>query len=324
MLYEEKALHCVNRYSGGLFSMQLNELLSEYLLDIQIQNYTPKTIKGYKGNCRRFIEFMKVEYNIEKLEDITHLHIKGYIKQLHKKGRSPVYMNTILKNIRSMLAYAVDERYIQQSPMDRVTWLKEEKKVFVVPTDEEIAKMLNVYRGSKLLDIRNATIMAMFVDTGIRCNELIELTPADVIGGAVIINGKGRKQRYVPLSPLMQKQLLKYQRAREIYYKDSLYKVDKLFLSSTGKILTTEAIERVVRHTGLEVGVNPKVRVSPHTLRHYYAIKMLDNGVDVYSVARLMGHNSIKTTQRYLTATTDKQILHRTSNNTPLATLLVR
>lgn len=183
--------------------MQLNELLSEYLLDIQIQNYTPKTIKGYKGSCRRFIEFMKVEYNIEKLEDVTHLHIKGYIKQLHKKGRSPVYMNTILKNIRSMLAYAVGERYIQESPMDRVNWLKEEKKVFVVPTDEEIAKMLNVYRGSKLLDIRNATIMAMFVDTGIRCNELIELTPADIIGGAVIINGKGRKQRYVPPSPLM-------------------------------------------------------------------------------------------------------------------------
>lgn len=311
----------INIAVGGLF-LRLESLLSEYLLEIQIKNYTPKTIRGYKGNCSRFIEFVSGEFGIVEHYEVMPQHAKAYIKLLQMKGRSPVYINTILKNIRSMFQYATDEGYLPRNPFEKVKWLKEEKTVLVVPTDKEVAKMLNAFRGAKLLDIRDATIIAMLVDTGIRCAELINLTQADIIGGSILINGKGRKQRFVPLSPLMQKQLLKYTRVKELHYKDVPAKSDKLFLSSRGKTLTTEAVERVVRRAGYIAGVNEKVRMSPHTLRHYFAIKMLDNGIDIYSLARLLGHNNIRTTQRYLTATTDKQILQRTSNSMPLATLI--
>ena len=313
----------INIAVGGLF-LRLESLLSEYLLEIQIKNYSTKTIKGYKGNCGRFIEFMRGEFGVSEHYDVKPQHAKAYIKLLHQKGRSPVYMNTILKNIRSMFQYATDEGYLPRNPFEKVSWLREEKSVLVVPTDIEVAKMLNAFKGSNLMAIRDATMLAMLVDTGVRCAELINLVQTDIIGGSIIINGKGRKQRFVPLSPLMQKQLLKYVRVKELHYKDVPAKSDKLFLSSRGKALTTEAIERVVRRAGYIAGVNEMVRMSPHTLRHYFAIKMLDNGIDIYSLARLLGHSNIRTTQRYVTATTDKQILQRTSNSTPLATLLNR
>lgn len=302
--------------------MRLETLLSEFMLDIEIKNYTQRTIKSYRGNCGRFIQFVKEEYGINEDYEVKNVHAKGYMLLLQRKGRSATYMNKILKNIRSLFKYSHDEGYLPVNPLEKVNWIKEEKPVLVVPTDTEIAKMLNVYRGSKLLDIRDATIMALFVDTGIRCGELINIMPSDIISGSILINGKGRKQRFVPLSPLMQKQLMKYVRAKELHYMDYPIKSDKLFLSVRGKILTTEAVERVIRKAGHIVNVNEKVRVSPHTLRHYFAIKMLDNGIDIYSVARLMGHSNIRTTQRYLMATTDKQILLRTSNSTPLATLI--
>lgn len=301
--------------------MQLDSLKSEFLLDIRIRNYTEKTIRGYKGNCERFLTFVQREYGTLKVEEVKATHIKQYAKYLQQRERSAVYTNTVLKNIRSMFKYAVHEGYIAKSPAERVNWCREEKTVLVLPTDKEIAKVLNVYNGKTMLDIRNATIMALFVDTGIRCSELIDLTPNSIINSTLIIDGKGNKQRYVPISPLLQKQLLKYMRARDSYYRDRILKSDKLFLSSRYKTLTVEAVERVVRKAGYVAEVNEQIRFSPHTLRHYYAVKMLDTGIDIYSLARLLGHNRIATTQRYVAATTDRQILARTQNNTPLSLL---
>lgn len=301
--------------------MELNSLKSEFLLDMRIRSYSEKTLRGYKGNCERFITFVQKDYGIIDVEQVKPIHIKQYSMYLKQNACSGMYINTVLKNIRAMFRYAVTEGYLAKSPADKVIWSKVEKTVLILPTDKEIVRVLNVYNGKKILDIRNATMMALFVDTGIRCSELIDLTPNSIINSTLIIDGKGNKQRYVPISPLLQKQLLKYMRARDSYYKDRILKSDKLFLSSRYKTLTVEAVESVVRKAGYVAEVNEQIRFSPHTLRHYYAVKMLDTGIDIYSLARLLGHNRIATTQRYVAATTDKQILARTQNNTPLSLL---
>ncbi len=103
--------------------MQLEALLKEFMLEIRIRNYTEKTIKGYNGNCSRFIHFVKEEFGVTELEEVNHIHIKQYFKLLQQKKRSEIYINTILKNIRSLFEYGISEGYCNNNPCKKVKWL---------------------------------------------------------------------------------------------------------------------------------------------------------------------------------------------------------
>ena len=91
--------------------MLLKDVLREFLYEIQIKNYTPRTIKGYKNNLTKFFKYCESELEIVELEEITHLHIKQYLNYLKEKGITPTYINTILKNLRNFFAYCYKEGY---------------------------------------------------------------------------------------------------------------------------------------------------------------------------------------------------------------------
>ena len=118
----------------------------------------------------------------------------------------------------------------------------------------------------------------------------------------------------------MQKCIIKYVNVRHGYF---VYKNvdDSFFLSKNGKKLTIEAIERVVLKAGDIAEVDKNIRCSPHTLRHYFAQAQLRNNLDVYSLSRLMGHNNIKITQRYLQSIQDKDVVERGILTSPIMNL---
>ena len=119
----------------------------------------------------------------------------------------------------------------------------------------------------------------------------------------------------------LEKMLLRYQKCKEAYFR---YKnvPDNLFLSRTGRPLTVEAVERIVRTAGETANVRSEIRCSPHTCRHYFAQSQLRNGMDVYSLSRVMGHNSISITQRYLNSLNDKDIVIKSVNASPLMNIM--
>jgi len=166
--------------------------------------------------------------------------------------------------------------------------------------DEEVIRMLDVYKERTFISIRNRCIMAMLFDTGIRKLELCTLGILDVKDIVIYIKGKGRKERIVPISPMLKKILIKYERVREEYIKDSIVREDAYFLSFRGKRKTGEAVERVVKMCGAAAKIRSDIRCSPHTCRHYFAQAQLRNGLDVYSLSRLLGHENITITKRYL------------------------
>ena len=297
--------------------MLLEDAVREYIYEIQCRNYTKRTIKGYKNNLLKFTKHLTIEQGVGELEEIRPQHIKEYLNQLRERGLSTTYINTILKNIRSFYKYCYQEGY-SGNVVSKIGWLKEEKPVIKSFSDEQIRKMIKFYNGNSFREIRNKAIISMLVDTGLRNSELCGLRIGDVRETVVFVHGKGRKERIVPISPQLKKLLIKYERVREIYLKDNILHYDNYFLSYRCKPLTVEGVERIVKICGEGI---KGIRVSPHTIRHYYAQSQLRNGLDVYSLSRLLGHSTIDITKIYLQSIQDESIIELSRKTSPLSNL---
>ncbi len=300
--------------------MQLEDIMQEFEFHLFTCNYSQRTIKSYKNNNKRFINYLST-IKITKLENIKSPHIKSYIKHLLEEGKQPSYCNSILKCIRAFFNYCLEEKYIITNPCDKVNWIKEPKCIIKTFNENEIQSMFKVYNGNRFIDIRNKLIVGLLIDTGIRCNELCNIELLDVRDTVIHIKGKGNKERIVPLSPLIKKLIIRYDRARESYIKDKVITNSAYLISHTGNKLTVEAIERVIRKCGEKAKVRQDIRCSPHTLRHYYAQAMLRSGLDVYSLSRLLGHEDISITKRYLQGLHDDAIIELASTSSPLMSI---
>lgn len=300
--------------------MFLQDVIKEFIFEIKLRNYSERTIKGYKNNILKFARYMKNEFEIVEIEEISHVHIKSYLNFLKGNGLTEVYINTILKNLRSFYKYCFTEGYCLNVAL-KVGWLRERKAIIKTFSDDEIRKMMDVYNYSSYIHARNKCIMAILIDTGIRNFELCQLKITDIRETVIYIMGKGKKERVVPISPYLKKIMIKYERIREGYLKNNILHYDNYFLSYRNKPLTTEAVERIVRLCGEKANVNKNIRCSPHTCKHYFAQAQLRNGLDVYSLSRLLGHENVTITKRYLQELKDKEVLELGMKSSPLMNL---
>lgn len=300
--------------------MFLQDVIKEFIFEIKLRNYSERTIKGYKNNILKFARYMKNEFEIVEIEEISHVHIKSYLNFLKGNGLTEVYINTILKNLRSFYKYCFTEGYCLNVAL-KVGWLRERKTIIKTFSDDEIRKMMDVYNYSSYIHARNKCIMAILIDTGIRNFELCQLKITDIRETVIYIMGKGKKERVVPISPYLKKIMIKYEGIREGYLKNNIIHYDNYFLSYRNKPLTTEAVERIVRLCGEKANVNKNIRCSPHTCKHYFAQAQLRNGLDVYSLSRLLGHENVTITKRYLQGLKDKEVLELGMKSSPLMNL---
>ena len=298
--------------------MQLKDVLDEFLFELEIKNFSKRTIKTYKNNNNLFFNYLKNEFEITELENVKPNHIKKYFQYLIKKGQKPTYVNNILKNIRAFFLYCEEQEYIKEKPTEKVKWQKEKKVIINTFTTEEIIKILNAYKFTNYLNARNKTIISVLMDTGIRNSELCFIKNKDIKERTILINGKGNKERHVPISPLLKKYMIRYERIKNEYFKNKNVEYDNYFLSNRGKQLTPEAIERVIKIAGDLAEVRNEIRCSPHTLRHWFAQEQLKNGNDCYSVSRLLGHENITITKRYLQSLRDEDIIDMSIKTSPL------
>ncbi len=301
--------------------MLLVDLFSEYLLECEIRKFTPKTIKSYRNCIDLLVNYCEEKHDITEVENISHLHIRMFFKELTDTHHKESYINGLLKVYRAFFKYAVNEEYISVSPCDKVRWAREETPVIETFTDSEASRLVKAYNDFDYMSMRNKAMICMLIDTGIRCNEMCILPEAAIEGNTILIYGKGKKYRYVALSPYLEKVLLRYKKCREAYFR---YKnvPDNLFLSRTGKPMTVEAVERVVRTAGEAAKVRENIRCSPHTCRHFFAQCQLRNGMDVYSLSRVMGHSSIAITQKYLNSLNDSDIVVKSIGASPLMNIM--
>ncbi len=301
--------------------MLLADACTEYVFSCKVRRLSEKTIDNYRKQILYWNRYLDEVCDVQEVEKVRPIHIKNFIILKEKDKRKPAYINDLLKAYRSFFNYCVEEEYIDESPLAKVKNVKEPRVIINTFTLTDIKKMLEYYHGADYLSVRNRAILAALFDSGIRCAELMSLTDDKVREDYMLIHGKGDKERVVPKSPFLSKCMMRYQRARENYFAGKLPPQGYTFLSKTGKKLTHEAVAKIVRNASRAAKVDKSVRASPHTCRHTFAQLQLKDGIDLYTLSRLMGHENIAITQRYLRGMKDDSILQEGNKHSPLMRL---
>lgn len=308
-----------NLAGEGVFFMLLNDVREEFAFHCQCRNLSPRTIKNYGKQIDYLIRFLQ-EKGIKHVQDVEPKDIKSFLLEMKRTKHTPNYINDLLKAYKVFFRYAYNEGYTETLLTEKIQNVKAPKVIIRTFSEQELKKLSNYYQGYDYLNIRNKVIMLLLIDTGIRLSELIGLTEEQLKYDYIIIRGKGAKERVVPKSPLLGKWLIKFLAVRKYYFAYHIIP-DNIFLSRNGKPLTSTMIDHIVKEAGRACGVSEDIRVSAHTFRHTYAQYQLKNGLDIYSLSRLLGHESISITQTYLNGLRDKEVLKQAQNTSPLMNL---
>lgn len=292
--------------------MNVKLLIKEFIEDMEIKGKAKSTRRVYRNSLLRFNNWL-IENNINDIEEINKSVIKRYIIYLQKKKLTHQFINTTIKQLKSFYNFLYEEEY-SLNIMKDIKSVKEEKKV-ISTFDLNYAKKISTLKGNSFLEIRNNTIIVMLLETGMRVTELHSIKLEDVSATRILIHGKGNKQRYIGISSTLRKAIKRYIACRNEYMSLDFKECDYLFISINKRKLTTEAVERLLKQTAKKRGLE---YYPPHMFRRFYCIQMLKNGVDYYTLSRLVGHSTITTLQRYVHSMENEEILSISKGKTPL------
>lgn len=297
----------------------LKELVNEFCFACKCKHYSPRTVANYQKELSYLLHFLEGK-GITLLEQVEPIYIKEFLLEKLEAGRKPQYVNDLLKACKVFFRYVKEEGYTNTLLTEKIKNVKQSKIVIQTFSNQEIKRMIAYYSGNSFQEVRNKTILMLFFDTGIRMSELIELNDRDINAQDILIHGKGDKYRLVPNNPMVAKNLMKYIRVRDSFFHGER-RIEGLFVSRYGKRLSRAMIEKIVRDAGRHSDVNPKVRISPHTLRHTFAHQQLKNGLDVYYISRLLGHENISITENYLRGMSNEDILEKARETSTIMNL---
>ena len=304
--------------------MLTKNVLEEFKLECELRRLSHRTIKGYYNNVQATLVYLEKEFGVTEIEKIGTIHLKKYVNYLNQRKLTPSYINSIIKCLRAFFQFCIAEELIAVNPVLRVNWQREGKVIINTFRDDEVKDLLAAFGTTTFLDCRNKLILAIAFDTGARNTEICNICNKDVKKNVILIHGKGNKERNVPITPYIKKLMLKYQHVKGFYFSNKILKYDNLLLSRTGRPLTKEALEHIFNQANEKANIRKDIRCSPHTARHYYAQSNIRNGLDVYSLSRLLGHENINITKRYLQSITDEDIVNMAVDSSPLSNLKIK
>jgi integrase/recombinase XerC len=261
------------------------------------RNVSAHTLRAYSNELNRYAEYLGPE---ARWKDIDHIKVRGFLSHLHGYGLSKVSVARALASLRSMYKWLGREGIVQQNPAKLVSSPKLPKKLPRVPTVEELNGLLNTEMPeSAAFPERDRAIFELLYGCGLRNSELVgtELGDIQEANGVILIRGKGKKQRYVPLEGAAADALAAYREARQKVLNATRKKTGRLFINQRGGPLTTRSVGRIVKKIAVSRGLPTDIH--PHTLRHAFGTHMLTEGADLRSIQELLGHERLATTEKY-------------------------
>ncbi len=273
--------------------LEIKELLSSFQDYLTYEKgLSENTVDAYKSDVIKFTQYAD-------LNNLNKNVITNYFFELSEFNYSNTSKQRMYSSIKQFLKYLNNSGFVDNFEIENIKF-KSELKLPEVISVTQIDSMINYYNHNSFLNSRNLTIIDFIYSTGSRVSEVINVNISDIDTkeSFVRLEGKGSKQRIVPLGSLLINNLTEYLKLR-----DSIENLEssKLFLSKSFKKLDRSAIFRIVKSTALKLGLN--VDLHPHTLRHSAATHMLERGCDLRTVQEFLGHSSVSTTQIYTKVT---------------------
>jgi integrase/recombinase XerC len=268
---------------------------AEFLKTLEHRNASRHTIKAYRGDLANFAAYA----GSRDWEGIDHVAIRGFLSQLYEKGLSKTSVARSLAAVRSLYRWLAQEAVVEQNPAALVTTPRLPKKLPRVPTIEEMNTVLDGdMPDAAAFPERDRLILELLYGCGIRNSELtgIKLDDIRLSTEAILIRGKGKKERYVPFGESVKGSLAAYLPARQRLLAGKK-NTSALLINRRGGHLTTRSVGRIVKKIAVAKGLSPDVH--PHTLRHAFGTHMLEEGADLRAIQEMLGHERLSTTQRY-------------------------
>jgi len=300
----------------------LEDVLREYDYYCLSKGFTKKTMINKRQELKNFKKFLLEKRAITELESITVHDLKAYMRFKQQTGLKPQSIVSMFKMIKAFFSWCEKEEYLKENIAKKVETPKIPKKVLKGFTTKEVAEMINSFSYKNYFEARNKAIIAMLSDCGLRAMELRELETKNVKETTILVNGKGNKERYIFISPALKKILIRYERIRKEYFKDKYVNENYYFLSYKGDLISHVGLNNIIKEAGRRAGIKDK-RVSPHTFRHFFAVQCILNGIDIYTLSKLLGHSDISTTQRYLQSLEDFELIKKAMPSSPLMNIKI-
>jgi len=285
----------------------------DFLLGLQTRNLSEETVYNYERDIKVFEIFLnEIDIPFEKIDKRTTLNYKAYLTSrdrktpkslLGKKRLTSFSMNRMLSSLRSYLKFLTNIDYPIPIPPNAVELVKTEKKLPRVGEFDEIKKLIESpmqFEKNKIVALRNRAVLETFFSTGARISELITIKLSDIDkNGRIFVKGKGKKERFVYLTPRAQRHIEKYLEVRgksESPYLFVPYRGKNVNLKD--KKLSSNYLEKKVKKYRELLGLN--IPVTPHGLRRAFATYLAESGASVAAIQILLGHESLDTTTRYV------------------------
>lgn len=260
------------------------------------KSLSPNSIEAYMSDLDKLTRFAKDER--KDIKDLTYEDLQQFLAQLRDIGIHPRSQARILSGIRSFYRFLLLDDYISSDPTELIESPKIGMKLPEVLTVNEINRILDSIDLTTQEGQRNRAMLEVLYSCGLRVSELINLRYADIYPkeGFIRVEGKGGKQRLVPISEVALREIRNYLVDRNQMTPKKGFE-DILFLSKRGTSLSRIMVFHIIKQQTEIAGVHKNV--SPHTFRHSFATHLLEGGANLRAIQEMLGHESITTTEIY-------------------------
>lgn len=262
----------------------------------KVKQASINTISSYMRDIRQFSQWLKSIEDVDVV-DASQQNIADYFSHLESEGRTGATVSRNLASLKNFYAYLVSSGFLEKTPVNDIHVTRGEKKLPQILTGREIELLLSQPVCVDAKGYRDKAMLEVMYATGIRVSELIDLDIDDVnIEQGIIKCSGAKKSRVIPLYPAALKALSVY--VRDIR-NSMLESPDEraLFVNVSGVRMSRQGFWKILKH--YQATAHIEKEITPHTLRHSFAVHLLENGADLGSLQELMGHSDISSTQMY-------------------------
>lgn len=281
--------------------MEIDNAVEEFINFIRVERqYSNHSITAYAKDLSELAIYIDEEKLGSNIKVVDFYVLRGFITTLYDKELSKSSIERKISTLKSFFKFLYRRGIIEDNPARMLKFPKKEKYLPNVFNVDDIFTLLDLPDKSTPMGMRDALILELLYGTGVRVSELVGLdrNAVDLNGMRILVRGKGKKERIVPLAPELISLIKDYYKVMyNIVSEGRVVESDALIINRLGTRMTDRTIRRVVEAYLKKAGL--PLNYSPHSFRHTFATHLLEGGADLRSIQELLGHESLATTQKY-------------------------